>query len=161
MRAGHGFAMSLETLGQDASEPLASTLRRVSHELQLGSPLSVALGKMVILVPLVDVRFFVSTVLLQQESGGNLSEILNKLAHVIRERFQLKGQVKALSAHGRITGMVLLLMPVIVTLILLATSPDYLHSLTGDPDGRKLVFGAVTGQIVGYFVIKKIVNIRV
>jgi tight adherence protein B len=161
MRAGHGFAMSLEALGQDAAEPLASTLRRVSHELQLGSPLNVALGKMVGLVPLVDVRFFVSTVLLQQESGGNLSEILNKLAHVIRERFQLKGQVKALSAHGRITGMVLLGMPVIVTMILLATSPDYLHSLTGDPDGRKLVYAAAAGQIVGYFVIKKIVNIRV
>ncbi len=161
MRAGHGFTISLEALGQDAAEPLATTLRRVSNEMQLGSTLAVALNKMVIAVPLVDVRFFVSTVILQQESGGNLSEILNKLAHVIRERCQLKGQVKALSAHGRITGLVLLLMPVIVTLILLATSPNYLKALTDDKDGRKLLYGAVAGQIVGYFVIKKIVNIRV
>lgn len=161
MRAGHGFTIALEMLGSDSPDPLGSAFRRVSNELQLGSSLEVALGKLVLLVPLVDVRFFVSSVLLQQETGGNLGEILTKLSQVIRERFRLKGQVKAASAHGRITGMVLVLMPVGVTVFMMMLSPGYLRGLAADPTGRKLIYGAITGQIVGYFVIKKIVNIKV
>jgi tight adherence protein B len=129
--------------------------------LQLGSPLEVALGKLVILVPLIDVRFFVSSVLLQQETGGNLGEILSKLSYVIRERFRLKGQVKAASAHGRITGLVLLLMPIAVTGFIMLTTPEYLTALVNDKIGQRMIYGAVFGQIVGYFVIQKIVKIKV
>lgn len=161
MRAGHGFTIALEMLGSDSPDPLGSAFRRVSNELQLGSSLEVALSKLVLLIPLVDVRFFVSSVLLQQETGGNLGEILSKLSQVIRERFRLKGQVKAASAHGRITGLVLVLMPVVVTLIMAFTSPAYLRTLVSDPMGQKLIYGAIAGQIVGYFVIRKIVNIKV
>lgn len=161
MRAGHGFTIALEMLGSDSPDPLGSAFRRVSNELQLGSSLEVALGKLVLLVPLVDVRFFVSSVLLQQETGGNLGEILSKLSQVIRERFRLKGQVKAASAHGRITGIVLVLMPVAVTVFMMFTSPAYLQGLTSTPSGHKLIYAAVAGQIVGYFVIRKIVNIKV
>ena len=99
--------------------------------------------------------------LLQQETGGNLGEILSKLSHVIRERFRLKGQVKAASAHGRITGLVLILMPAVVGLVLMVTSPAYLHTLVVDPTGQKLIYGAIGGQILGYFAIQKIVNIKV
>lgn len=161
MRAGHGFTIALEMLGSDSPDPLGSAFRRVSNELQLGSSLEVALSKLVLLIPLVDVRFFVSSVLLQQETGGNLGEILSKLSHVIRERFRLKGQVKAASAHGRITGLVLVLMPVVVGLVLLVTSPAYLRTLIVDPTGKKLIYGAIGGQILGYFAIRKIVNIKV
>ena len=112
-------------------------------------------------MPLIDVRFFVSSVLLQQETGGNLGEILSKLAYVIRERFRVKGEVKAASAHGRITGLVLLLMPLAVTGLLMLISPQYLTQLWTDPGGRLMVYFAIAGQIVGYFVIKKIVNIKV
>ena len=161
MRAGHGFTIALEMLGSDSPDPLGSAFRRVSNELQLGSSLDVALKKLVLLVPLVDVRFFVSSVLLQQETGGNLGEILTKLSHVIRERFRLKGQVKAASAHGRITGIVLVLMPVAVTAFIMTTTPQYLLELVNDKTGQKLLYGAVLGQIVGYFVIQKIVNIKV
>lgn len=161
MRAGHGFTIALEMLGSDSPDPLGSAFRRVSNELQLGSSLETALGKLVILVPLVDVRFFVSSVLLQQETGGNLGEILTKLSHVIRERFRLKGQVKAASAHGRITGIVLAVMPVAVTGIMLLISPKYLYELAADPLGRKLIYGAIVAQILGYFAIRKIVNIKV
>src|ERR1700761_3359747 len=161
MRAGHGFTIALEMLGADSPDPLGSAFRRVSNELQLGSSLEVALSKLVTLVPLVDVRFFVSSVLLQQETGGNLGEILSKLSHVIRERFRLKGQVKAASAHGRITGIVLVLMPVAVTGFMMVSSPAYLRGLAADATGQKMIYGAIIAQIIGYFVIRKIVNIKV
>lgn len=161
MRAGHGFSVALEMLSTDAPDPLGSAFRRVSNDMQLGSSLEVALGKLLILIPLIDVRFFVSSVLLQQETGGNLGEILSKLAFIIRERFRLRGQVKAASAHGRITGLVLVLMPVGVTIFMMLLSPDYLRQLATDPIGIKMIYGAIGGQIIGYFVIQKITNIKV
>jgi tight adherence protein B len=161
MRVGHGFTIALEMLGVDSPDPLGAAFRRVSNDLQLGSSLEVALGKMLVLMPLVDVRFFISSVLLQQEIGGNLGEILTKLGYIIRERFQLKGKVKAVSAHGRITGLVLLLMPVGVTIFIMLTNPEYLATFAADKIGRDMIYGAIFGQIIGYFVIKKIVNIKV
>jgi tight adherence protein B len=148
-------------LAADAPDPLGAAFRRVSNDLQLGSALEVALHKLLILVPLVDVRFFVSAVLLQQETGGNLGEILSKLASIIRERFRIKGQVKAASAHGRITGLVLVLMPAGVVAMMMVISPSYLTDLVKDPTGKIMVYGACIGQVVGYFVIRKITNIRV
>lgn len=161
MRAGHGFTVALEMLATDSPDPLASAFRRVSNDLQLGSSLEVALGKLVTLMPLIDVRFFVSSVMLQQETGGNLGEILSKLAFIIRERFRLKGQVRAASAHGRITGLVLLFMPIGVTVFMMIITPQYLAQLAADHTGRMMIYGAILGQMVGYFVIKKIVNIKV
>jgi tight adherence protein B len=161
MRAGHGFSIAMELLAEDSPDPLGSAFRHVSHDMQLGSALNAALGKLMVLVPLLDVRFFVSSVLLQQETGGNLSEILAKLALIIRERFRLKGQVQAVSAHGRITGLVLVLMPVAVAVIMMITSPQYLIDLAADKLGRMMIYGAIGGQIIGYFVIRKIINIKV
>jgi tight adherence protein B len=161
MRAGHGFSIAMELLANDSPDPLGSAFRHVSNDMQLGSALDVALGKLAALVPLLDVRFFVSTVLLQQETGGNLSEVLAKLALIIRERFRLKGQVKAVSAHGRITGLVLVLMPVVVAVIMMVTSPEYLIDLAADKVGRMMIYGAMGGQVIGYFVIRKIINIKV
>lgn len=161
MKAGHGFSIAMELLANDSPDPLGSAFRRVANDMQLGSALDVALGKLSVLVPLLDVRFFVSSVLLQQETGGNLGEVLAKLALIIRERFRLKGQVKAVSAHGRITGLVLVLMPVVVALIMMVTSPQYLAELAADKVGRLMIYGAISGQIVGYFVIRKIINIKV
>ncbi len=161
MRAGHGFTIALEMLGSDSPDPLGSAFRRVSNDMQLGSPLDTSLGKLVTLVPLIDVRFFVSSVLLQQETGGNLGDILTKLSQVIRERFRLKGAVKAASAHGRITGLVLVLMPIAVTIFIMLTTPQYLREMAADKTGRMLIYGAIFGQIIGHFVIRKITNIKV
>lgn len=161
MRAGHAFSIGLEMLVADSPEPLLSCFRRVLSDLHLGSPMEIALGKLVALVPVIDVRFFVSSILLQQGTGGNLSEILDTMAHIIRERFRLKGQVKAASAHGRITGLVLAIMPVIVAAVLFFVSPGYLMVLVHDHVGRMMLTGAVIGQIVGYLCIRKIVNIKV
>jgi tight adherence protein B len=161
MRAGHGFSIALEMLSADSPDPLGSAFRRISNDLQLGSTLDVALARLLLLVPSVDVRFFISSVLLQQETGGNLGEILSKLALIIRERFRLKGQVKAASAHGRITGLVLVLMPLVVTILMMIISPQYLLDLAADKVGRLMIYGAAVGQVVGYLVIKKITDIKV
>ena len=161
MRAGHGFSIGLEMLVADTPDPLRSCFRQVLSDLQLGATFDVALNKLTVAAPLIDVRFFVSSVLLQQESGGNLGEILDSMAQIIRERFQVKGKVKAASAHGRVTGLILSLMPVVVAALMFFTSPDYLMVLFRDPDGRKMLWAAGLGQLVGYFFIRKIVNFKV
>ncbi|HEX4750892.1 MAG TPA: type II secretion system F family protein [Bryobacteraceae bacterium] len=161
LRAGHGFTVALEILSTDSPDPLGSAFRKVSNDLQLGSSLDVALKKMGTMLPLLDVRFFISAVLLQQETGGNLGEILTKLAHIIRERFRLRGQVKAASAHGRITALVLTLMPLGVTGFMLVINKGYLDSMLAVDIGRYMVYGAAVGQVIGWLVIQKIVNFKV
>lgn len=161
MRAGHGFSIAMELLSTDSPDPLGGAFRRVSNDLQLGASLDAAFGKLLVLIPLIDVRFFVSSVLLQQETGGNLGEILTKLAQIIRERFRLKGQVQAASAHGRVTGLVLVLMPAAVVAFMCVSSPQYLLGMAAEQMGRYMIYGAIGGQVIGYFVIQKIVNIKV
>ena len=161
MRAGHAFSISLEMLGEEMADPLGQEFRALFNEQNLGAPLDLALRNFGERVPLLDARFFISSVLLQKQTGGNLSEILSRLAYVIRERFRLKGQVKAASAHGRLTATILTLLPVFTMLGLLAVAPGYLQSMAEDPDGKKMIGGAIVAQIIGNFVIKKIVNIKV
>lgn len=161
LRAGHAFTVSLEMLGAESPEPLRSEFRKIYNEQNLGEELGVVLRHLAERVPLVDVRFFVSAILIQRESGGNLAEILTKLSSVIRERFRLKGQVKAVSAHGRITATVLTVLPIITVALLSIIAPGYLSSMTKDPDGKYLILFAIFGQVVGYFVMRKIIRIRV
>jgi tight adherence protein B len=161
MRAGHAFSVSLEMLAEESPEPLARELRQVFNEQNLGAPVETALQNLAKRVPLLDVSFFVSAVMLQKETGGNLSEILNKLSYVIRERFKLKGAVKAASAHGRITGVILTIMPIVTMFLLILVAPGYLEGMVKDPDGKKIIIGAASGQLLGYFFIRRIVNIKV
>jgi tight adherence protein B len=161
MRAGHAFSISLEMLGEEMADPLGQEFRALFNEQNLGAPLDIALRNFSTRVPLLDVRFFTSSVLLQKQTGGNLSEILARLAYVIRERFRLKGQVKAASAHGRLTATILTLLPVGTMLALLVVAPGYLQGMAEDPDGKWLIGGAIIAQILGNFFIKKIINIKV
>ncbi len=161
MRAGHAFSVSLEMLADESPDPLGKEFRQVFNEQNLGSPIEVALQNLATRIPLLDVSFFVSSVMLQKETGGNLAEILTKLAYVIRERFRLKGQVKAASAHGRVTGLVLSVMPIVVMFALLIVAPGYLQGMAKDPDGKWIILGAIVGQLVGYYFIRRIVNIKV
>jgi len=161
MRAGHAFSVSLEMLADEFPDPLGQEFRIVYHEQNLGSPMDLALTSLGKRVPMVDVRFFISAVLMQRETGGNLAEILTKLAYVIRERFRLKGQVRAASAHGRITAMILTFMPVASVLALTVIAPGYLEAMAKDPDGKYLIVGAITGQVLGYITMRRIVNIKV
>ncbi|MBI4876256.1 MAG: type II secretion system F family protein [Acidobacteria bacterium] len=161
MRAGHAFSVSLEMLHREFQEPLASEFRRTFEEHNLGLPLESALQKLAQRVPLLDVHFFVSAVLLQKRTGGNLAEILDKLAYVIRERFKLRGKIRAISAHGRMTGMALSSIPVVVGAMLFWVNPDYVRFFFTDPTGQIMIASAVLLQLAGYGVIKKIVTIEV
>ncbi len=161
MRAGHAFTISLEMLGEELPEPLGQEFRTLFNEQNLGAALEVALTNLANRVPLLDMRFFASSVLLQKQTGGNLAEILTRLAEVIRERFRLKGQVKAASAHGRLTATILMLMPIFTMFALLVVSPGYLQGMAKDPDGRYLIGFAILGQLLGNYFIRRIINIKV
>ncbi len=161
MRGGHAFTISLKMVSEDSPEPLGLEFRTLFNEQNLGAPLDVALYNLAERVPLLDVRFFVSAVVLQKQTGGNLGEILTQLAHLIRERFRLKGQVKASSAHGRTTALVLTIMPVATTVLMLWLAPGYLQSMFHDSDGKWLIAGSIAGQVVGQLVIRKIIKIKV
>jgi tight adherence protein B len=135
--------------------------RTLFNEQNLGAPIELALRNLTERVPLLDVRFFASAVMMQRLTGGNLSEILARLAYVIRERFRLKGQVKAASAHGRLTAAILTLLPICTMLALLFVAPGYLQGMANDEDGKYLIGGAIVAQILGNFFIKKIIDIKV
>ena len=161
MRAGHAFTISLEMVGEEIAEPLGQEFRALFNEQNLGASLDRSLGNFGKRVPLGDVRFFASAVLLQRQTGGNLGEVLGRLSHIIRERFRLKGQVKAVSAHGRLTSTILTLLPLATLGGLMVVSPGYLSPLLTDPMGRKLVMAGVVCQLLGNFFIRKIIKIRV
>jgi tight adherence protein B len=161
MRAGHAFSVSLEMLAEESQEPLSREVRQVFNEQNLGAPVETALQNLAERVPLLDVSFFVSAVMLQKETGGNLSEILIKLSYVIRERFKLKGAVKAASAHGRITGTILTVMPIVTMFLLVLVAPGYLDGMVKDPDGKWIIIGAACGQVLGFLVIRRIIDIKV
>jgi tight adherence protein B len=161
MRAGHAFTISLEMLGEELPDPLGQEFRTLFNEQNLGAPIDIALRNFALRVPLLDARFFCSAVLLQRQTGGNLAEILARLSYLIRERFRLRGQVKAASSHGRMTAGVLSALPIVTVLGLMLVAPGYLNGMAADPDGRMLIGGAIVGQALGHYCIKRIVNIKV
>lgn len=161
MRAGHAFSVSLEMIHREFQEPLSGEFRRTFDEHNLGLPLEMALEKLAVRIPSLDVQFFVSAVLLQKRTGGNLAEILDKLAYIIRERFKLRGRIRSISAHGRMTGLALTLIPVGVGVIMFYVNPDYVRFFFKDETGNYMLGAAVALQLVGYAIIKKIVKIEV
>jgi tight adherence protein B len=161
VRAGHAFMISLSMVGEHVPEPLSTELITVFNEINLGAPLETALENLTTRVPLLDFKFFTSTVMLQRQTGGNLNEILGRLAFVIRERFRLKGEVKAASAHGRLTGLILTILPVLTALALLAVAPGYLQGMAKDPDGKYLILGAAISVLLGNYFIRRIIKIKV
>jgi len=161
MRAGHAFSVSLEMIHREFQEPLAGEFRRTFEEHNLGLPLDVALQKLGKRVPSLDVHFFVSAVLLQKRTGGNLAEILDKLAYVIRERFKLRGRIRAISAHGRMTGAALTCIPIAVAVIMFYVNPDYVRFFFLDDVGNMMLVAAIVLQLIGYFIMKQIVKIEV
>jgi tight adherence protein B len=161
MRAGHAFSISLEMVGEEIHEPLGQEFRALFNEQNLGASLDRSFSSFAKRVPIPDVRFFCSAVLLQRQTGGNLSEILNRLSHIIRERFRLKGQVKAVSAHGRLTATILTLLPIATLAGLMFTSPEYLKPMFVNPIGKKIILAGVIAQVLGNFFIRKIIKIKV
>jgi tight adherence protein B len=161
VRAGHAFTTALELIANEISEPIASEFRKLFEEQKFGLPVRDALMNLAGRVPLVDVKFFVTAVMLQRETGGNLAEILDNLSYVIRERFKIMRQVRVYTAQGRLTMMLLMGLPPVIVVVMLTTNPSFIHPLFADPIGHTLVVGGIVLQTIGYFVIRKIIQIQV
>lgn len=161
VRAGHAFTVALELISNEVSEPIASEFRKLYEEQKFGLPVRDALMNLTGRVPLVDVKFFVTAVMLQRETGGNLAEILDNLSYVIRERFKIMRQVRVYTAQGRLTMMLLMGLPPIIVVTMLLLNPSFIRPLFADPIGHVLVVGGITLQTLGYFVIRKIIQIQV
>jgi tight adherence protein B len=161
VRAGHAFTTALEMISDEVAEPLSSEFRKLYEEQKFGMPVRDALMNLTERVPLVDVKFFVTAVMLQRETGGNLAEILDNLSYVIRERFKIQRQVKVHTAQGRLTMLLLMAMPPTVVAILLIFSPEFVKPLFSDPIGHALLVVSIALQTIGYFVIRKIIKIQV
>ncbi len=161
VRAGHAFTIALEMISNEVSDPIASEFRKLFEEQKFGLPVRDALMNLTDRVPLVDVKFFVTAVMLQRETGGNLAEILDNLSYVIRERFKIMRQVRVYTAQGRLTMMLLMGLPPIIVVTMLIMNPSFIRPLFADPIGHVLVVAGITLQTLGYFVIRKIIQIQV
>jgi tight adherence protein B len=161
VRAGHAFTTALELIANEISEPVASEFRKLFEEQKFGLPVRDALLNLTERVPLVDVKFFVTAVMLQRETGGNLAEILDNLSYVIRERFKIMRQVRVYTAQGRLTMMLLMALPPIIVVSMLVLNPSFIQPLFADPIGHALIVVGLTLQTFGYFVIRKTIQIQV
>jgi tight adherence protein B len=159
--AGHSLPMALELLGEDADAPISAEVRKTVDEYNLGLSLEKALSNLADRVPSVDIQFFVSAVASQSRTGGNLHDLLDGLAETIRDRETLRGQVRALTANGRITAIILTCLPFFIAGVMFMVNSEYLAILTNHPVGRLLILAGICGQALAFFVINRIVDIKV
>src|SRR5215207_128295 len=158
LRAGHSLAAGLHVVADEMPDPIAKEFGRVYEEQNLGVSLDEALMHLCERIPNLDLRFFVTSVNIQRQTGGDLAEILDRIGHVIRERFKILGQVKALTAEGRLSGVVLIALPIGLFMMMLWMKPDYIELLWKDPMGQKMSLGAIVLMLLGSYAIKKIVD---
>ena len=161
LRAGHSLATAIQLVSEQLPDPIAGEFAQVFHEQNLGIKIEDALLNMANRVDQMDVRFFVTAVLIQRQTGGDLAEVLDKIGKVIRDRIQLFGMVQALTAEGRLSGWVLLALPVVVFFVSLVVNPAYARQLLDTPGGRLMLGTAIGMDLMGLAMIKKIVNIKV
>ncbi len=161
VRAGHAFTTALEMIANEVSEPVAGEFRQLFEEQKFGLPVRDALINLAERIPLVDVKFFVTAVMLQRETGGNLAEILDNLSYVIRERFKILRQVRVHTAQGRLTMVLLMALPPTIVLVMLSINPGFIRPLFTDPVGHALIVAGITLQTMGYFFIRRIIRIQV
>jgi tight adherence protein B len=161
LRVGHSLIASLGTAAQESSEPIGGEMRKCFEEQNYGVELRTALVNLTVRAPIQDLRIFVAAVLIQKESGGNLAEVLEKVAQTTRERFRLKNQVSVHTAQGRMTGWILSLLPVVLGIGMYIVNPDGMSVLWTRPTGLTLLYSAIGMDVVGGLIIRKIVGIRV
>jgi tight adherence protein B len=161
VRAGHAFTTALEMIANEVSEPVAGEFRQLYEEQKFGLPVRDALLNLADRIPLVDVKFFVTAVMLQRETGGNLAEILDNLSYVIRERFKILRQVRVHTAQGRLTMVLLMALPPTVVVVMFVLNRGFIMPLFIDPIGHALIVAGITMQTLGYFFIRRIIRIQV
>lgn len=161
LRAGHSLGDGINLIGEEMRAPIGPEFTLAAEQQNLGIAMEEALEEMTKRVPSLDLRYFVTAIVLQRQTGGDAAEILDKIGHLIRERFQLRGQIKALTGEGRLSGVVLLALPPVLGAYMTFRSPDYISTLLTDPFGQKLLIGAIVAQLLGAITIKKMVDIKV
>ena len=161
LRAGHAFSVGLKLVGDESADPIGKEFRRVFDEVSMGVSLSEALQNMTDRLDSVDLRFFMTSVLVQRETGGNLAEIIDSLATLIRKRFELHLKVRALSAEGRFSGLILFCLPFVVGLILYKMNPEYMSTLFTDPAGHTMLMVGTFMMVTGAIIMKRMVTIKV
>jgi tight adherence protein B len=161
LRAGHSFTGAIQLVAQEMPHPIGPEFSKVFEEQNLGIPLRQALLGMTERIDALDVKFFVTAILIQRETGGNLAEIIDKISHVIRERFRIQGVLKIFTAQARITGFILGMLPVGVAIAIGILNPEYMKPLWFESTGRFLIALAVTLQILGVLAIRKIIRIKI
>jgi tight adherence protein B len=161
IRAGHAFQTSMGMVADELPEPVGPEFKKAFDQQNFGLPLREALNELSERVPILDVRFFVTAVLIQRDTGGNLAEILDNLAHVVRERFKIRRQIRVHTAHGRFTGYVLLALPAALGLALSFLNPDHMNLLFKEHMGQVMLIGAIVMQTVGFIWIRQVIKIEV
>jgi tight adherence protein B len=161
LRAGHAFQTGLGMVADEVKAPVGPEFKKTFEQQNYGLPLRDALDQMTERVPILDVRFFSTAVLIQRETGGNLSEILDNLGHVVRERFKIRRQIRTHTAHGRFTAGVLLSLPPLLGVMLLVVNPDHMNLLFNEKVGQQVLMAAIVMQVIGFFWIRKVIRIEV
>lgn len=160
LRAGHAMTTGLALVAEELPDPVGGEFRLVYDRQNFGMSMPDALRHFADRVPLLDARFFVTAVLTQRESGGNLAEILDNLGDVIRQRFRVRRQIRVVTAHARLTGWVLTMMPVGIALTMVVASPDHILTLVNDPLGVQMGVVALLLWVIGYLIIRRLVNVE-
>lgn len=161
LRAGHSLGSGFNLISEEMQDPLAKEFGRCFEEQNLGVSLETSLESMTKRIPNLDLRFFATAVILQRATGGDLAEILDKIGRLVRARYRLAGQIQALTGEGRLSGIVLLALPPGLFTVMLFLNNEYIMKLFTDPMGQWLLGSAIVMQLVGAFVIKKIIDIKV
>jgi tight adherence protein B len=161
LRAGHALQAALGMVAEELHAPVGLEFKKTFEQQNFGLPLNEALNDLAVRVPLMDVRFFATAIAIQRDTGGNLAEILDNLANVVRERFKIIRQVRVHTAHGRFTGYVLLALPAVLAMALSFINPGHMNLLFQEHMGRVMLAATVVMQTVGYFWIKKVIKIEV
>jgi tight adherence protein B len=161
IRAGHAFQTAMGMVADELPDPVGPEFKKTFDQQNFGLPLREALNELSERLGLLDVRFFVTAVLIQRDTGGNLSEILDNLAHVVRERFKIKRQVRVHTAHGRFTGYVLLALPAALAVALSFINPEHMQLLFREHMGQMMLIGAIVMQTIGYVWIRQVIKIEV
>ena len=160
LRAGQALSATVETIAQESDEPLRSEFRRTADEQSFGLPFREAMINLSRRVPVADLQFLVTAILVQKETGGNLAQVLDKSSHVIRERVRVAGQMRTRTAQGRLTGWILCALPFAMFIAMSILNPGYGRTLLQDPLGQKMVTYAGILMVIGILVIRKIVNVK-